>query len=327
MDVQYKGFPSRVDYLGFKLNFCLTKLYKIFFASREDKKIFKHQMRVDRINRKMRGNRQKIEAVFNASMQIQNKNELTFKHSGHSGDIIYSLPAIKALSAGRTAILYLQIDQPARFPSGMTPHPVGDVKLNNFMAEALLPLLCGQPYLSKVEIYAGQAVDYDLDVFRELWLPLDRGHIAHWYFWVYGVAGDLSEPWLHISECQQSDNTIVLARSHRYRNDSLDFSFLNTCGEIRFVGTRAEYEDMKSVLPGLRYVECKDFLCLARTIRSARFFIGNQSFPYALAEALKVPRILEVSPLCPNVIPAGENAYEAFFQPAFENIVQRLMPR
>lgn len=327
MKTRYKDFPSYTEYVQFKLKFNLMKCHKAFFASRKEKAAFKCQAKIDRINRKMQGNRIKMEAVIGAFAEAENKSEVTFKHSGHSGDIIYSLPAIKALSNGRPATLYLQTDQPAYFPSEMRPHPVGDVKLNMYMAKALLPLLRMQPYLPEVEIYSGQSIDYDLDAFRDVWLPTDRGHIARWYFWVYGVAGDLSKPWLHIPENKSADNTIVLARSHRYQNGDLDFHFLNDFGEIRFVGTRAEYEDMKKILPDLKYVECNDFLCLANVIRSARFFIGNQSFPYAIAEALKVPRVLEVSPYCPNVIPEGDGAYEAFFQPTFKHIVEQLMGR
>jgi hypothetical protein len=323
----YKDFPSFTEYVQFKVKFSLMKCHKALFASRKEKAAFRHQTKIDRINRKMKSSRFKMESVIRASVSAEIKSDVTFKHSGHSGDIIYSLPAIKALSRGRPATLYLQPGQPAYFPSEMRPHPVGDVKLNAYMANALLPLLRIQPYLSAVEIYSGQSIDYDLDAFRDVWLPTDRGHIARWYFWVYGIAGDLSKPWLHISGYKSADNAIVLARSHRYQNGDLDFHFLNDFGEIRFVGTRAEYEDMKRILPNLKYVECNDFLCLAHVIRSARFFIGNQSFPYAIAEALKVPRVLEVYPYCPNVIPEGENAYEAFFQPTFKYIVEQLMGR
>jgi ADP-heptose:LPS heptosyltransferase len=80
---------------------------------------------------------------------------------------------------------------------------------------------------------------------------------------------------------------------------------------------------MKQTLPNLRHLECEDFLQLARVIKAARFFIGNQSFPYAVAEALKVPRILEVCPEVPDVIPTGGNTGEAFFQPNFEKLVRR----
>ncbi|MEK7224455.1 MAG: hypothetical protein AAB221_02085, partial [Bacteroidota bacterium] len=61
-----------------------------------------------------------------------------------------------------------------------------------------------------------------------------------------------------------------------------------------------------------------------QVIAGCKFFIGNQSFPFALAEALKVKRALELCFECPNVIPEGENAYDFVYQPQFEKIVRQL---
>jgi hypothetical protein len=48
---------------------------------------------------------------------------------------------------------------------------------------------------------------------------------------------------------------------------------------------------------------------LAQLIAGSKLFIGNQSFPFALAEAMKCPRVLEVCPICPNCIPQSDNGY------------------
>ena len=68
----------------------------------------------------------------------------------------------------------------------------------------------------------------------------------------------------------------------------------------------------------------KNFYDLARIIAGCKFFIGNQSFPFALAEGLKVKRVLELYFECPNVIPAGEHAYDFCYQEQFEKIVKQL---
>lgn len=249
-------------------------------------------------------------------------SEITFKHSGNAGDIIYALPAIKALSAGRPARLFLKLDVPV---SSWTEkeHPIGKVGLNAPMVEFLRPLLEHQVWLSSIQIHNGEAVDYDLDMFREVPnIKGDRGDIAHWYFWMFAVSADLSQSWLEVRPPPVPSAKIVLARSPRYHNPFINYAFLRDFGEIDFVGTPSEFEEMKQTLPKLRHLECGDFLQLARVIKAARFFIGNQSFPYAVAEALKVPRILEVCPDIPNVIPAGGNTGEAFFQPNFEKLVR-----
>ena len=57
---------------------------------------------------------------------------------------------------------------------------------------------------------------------------------------------------------------------------------------------------------------------------SSRLFIGNLSFGYALAEALKVPRLLESGPNFPLVYPNGNNAFDFYFQSHFEELVEKL---
>ena len=46
--------------------------------------------------------------------------------------------------------------------------------------------------------------------------------------------------------------------------------------------------------------------------------------PYALAEGLKVTRILEVSTVTPNCTPIGARGYDVYFQRQFEHIIERL---
>jgi hypothetical protein len=163
-----------------------------------------------------------------------------------------------------------------------------------------------------------------MDIFRKIPnIRGERGSIPHWYFWLFGVSSDLSQPWIEIRPPSLARNKIVLARSSRYRNPSINYSFLRGMGELDFVGTQSEFQDMLRILPQLRHVECADFLQLARVINSARLFIGNQSLPFALAEAMKVPRIVEIYPPIPNVIPTGGQAGEAFFQANFEMLVER----
>ena len=69
---------------------------------------------------------------------------------------------------------------------------------------------------------------------------------------------------------------------------------------------------------------CRNFLEMARLIKSSKFFIGNQSIAYPMAEALKVPRLLEAEPLFPVVQPVGKNAYDFYYQPHFERFVKIL---
>ena len=53
---------------------------------------------------------------------------------------------------------------------------------------------------------------------------------------------------------------------------------------------------------------------MAEIIKASKFYIGNMSFQYILAEGLKVPRLLEASPDFPVVFPVGPNAFDSYHQ-------------
>jgi hypothetical protein len=237
---------------------------------------------------------------------------VNFKHSGNLGDIIYALPSMYALADN----LVQTNDK----------HPLGNVILNNKSVALLAPLLLAQPQFNSLEIYQeNQPIDYDLDLFRTMPLHFDKGHISRWYFNVFATTYDLGKPWITVKPDASINNKIVIARSVRYNAPSVDYSFLSSYNNLIFIGLPEEYELMKSKIPQLEYRKTTDFLSLASTIAGAKLFIGNQSFPYSLAEAIKIPRILESYYLSPNVIPEGANAYEFSFQPQFEFLVKQLL--
>jgi hypothetical protein len=196
--------------------------------------------------------------------------------------------------------------------------------LNGKMADMLQPLLQYQPQIRAVEKYSGQAVDYNLDEFRKYNYFLGAS-ITRWYFMVYGVSYNTSLPWLVAPKDEQYADTIVIARSHRYRSPLIDYSFLKKYPNSLFVGVQEEYEDMKKALPDLEFKPVNDFLEMATIINNCKLFIGNQSFPFSLAEALKVNRLLEVYYRLPNVVVEGKGANDFIYQPQFEYAVKRLL--
>jgi hypothetical protein len=260
---------------------------------------------------------------FNHSLLKHPYKELTvFKHSGNCGDIIYSLPAVWELAKNGKAAFYLQLNQRGRYNNY---HPLGNFMLNEKMVEMLRPLLLYQPLCKSCDIYKDNEVDYDLDEFRKLVQLQDRGNIARWYFYVYAVFPSLSDPWLIAPKDPSMKDIILIARSHRYRNPHISYNFLQKYPNIRFVGTEEEFLDMKPSVPNLEYKPVKDFLEMAVLINSCKLFIGNQSFPFAIAEGLKVNRILEVYYQSPNVIVEGIGAHDFLYQPQFEKTVETLL--
>ncbi|MEO7802339.1 MAG: hypothetical protein ABIR81_10080 [Ginsengibacter sp.] len=250
------------------------------------------------------------------------KQLTTFKHSGNCGDIIYSLPTVWELAKKGKAEFFLQTDQRGRYNNY---HPLGNVMLNEQMVRMLRPLLLYQPLCERCDIFHSNEVDYDLDAFRKLIQFQDRGNVPRWYFYVYAVYPSLCDPWLIAPQDLSMKNVIVVARSHRYRNPHITYAFLQKYPQVFFVGVEEEFLDMKASIPNLEYRPVNDFLELATLINSCKLFIGNQSFPFAIAEALKVNRLLEVYYNSPNINVEGKGAHDFLYQPQFEKTVEDLM--
>lgn len=167
----------------------------------------------------------------------------------------------------------------------------------------------------------------DLDKIYLTPTNIPYGNIHRWPWYCYpDMACDLSRPWIEIPPGDEfPDDLIVVNRTLRARNESINYRFLKNHKNCVFVGhddewkTFCEDNDLDLVK-----VDTADILQLATVIRSAKFFLGNQSLCFALAEAMKVPRILETCSYLPNVIPSGEKAYDFYFQSGLEYYFNQL---
>ena len=290
------------------------KEYKWLLANYEDIEFKRFITGTQRLS-----NYSKIEAYAAVHKKIN------FNHSGNSGDIIYALPTIREVHelTGVNTSLYFRLNQPLKLAEGLT-HPLGDVMLNQKMVDMLIPLIKSQPYITDCGVNVDRQIDIDLDYFRSGPVPQDKGNIARWCGYITGVTPVLWKKWLTVEPNNDYNNTIVVARSERYRNPLVSYKFLNKYDKLVFVGVKSEYDDMKKVIPDIKWVQVDDFLELAQIIAGCKLFIGNQSFPFSLAEGLKVPRILEVCFDVINVVPEGEGGNDFFFQDHFEVLVARL---
>jgi hypothetical protein len=241
--------------------------------------------------------------------------KLTYRHSGSLGDVIYSIPAI--LSQGKPANLFLQHSVPANWGMNLR-HPSAPFRMSRTAAEWLLPLLNSQPGISASLWQYDRDVDVDLDSFRQSGINYLWGTIPQWYF--FSLAGwyDLSSPWLVSPTTHQFANCVVVNRTSRYKT-RINYGVLSTLKcRIVFVGMEDEYQEFVRQVPLAEYRATQTALDMAQIIKSARMFVGNQSFAYSVAEALKVPRVLEVSPGSPNVVPMGGSCYSTINQPGFD---------
>lgn len=239
-----------------------------------------------------------IEVVLRKTERNKPEREgrASFKHSGARGDIVYSLPAIKALGGG-TLYINLSNEHYAGKPMRMED------------LEMFRDLLGPLEFIDGVEPWEGESVDYDLDLFREL--DVDANLLTKCHLTRFDVVADLSEAWipkvrpLHLAD-------IVVGRSQRYHGP-FEWHLLKPYQDrCAFVGFKEEHEDFQrqTGLEMPMYTP-KSLVQLAAGICGSKLFVGNQSFPYALAEAMKHPRVLEVCPYCPNCNPQSGNGHIA----------------
>lgn len=248
-------------------------------------------------------------------------NTITFKHSGHAGDIIYALASIRHIckKTESKAILYIACN----IKTDLKNHPSGSVMIPDKMYDFLRPLIIIQKYIADVRRYDGSKVDYDLDLFRTKTPPINLSatSIAQWYGMISPeLFPDLSHPWIRVSP--KLTNEIVMARTERYLNP-----LTNPHGNISkglFVGTQREWDIVNQLPHNLKRHEVSTALEMAQLIAGAKFVLSNQTLFFAIAEAMKVPRVLEQYWHAPNVIPTGGEYYIYNTNEQLKNILVHL---
>lgn len=192
----------------------------------------------------------------------------------------------------------------------------------------MIPLLQSLPFVEKVAPHKDEVVTINLDeIMDKEWLNIPYGYIPRWWFYLYpDMACDLSKRWLDLSKRDDMRPKIILNRSSRYHNPTINYGFLKKhIDSILFVGLDDEWKSFCRSHLEVPHYKPKDFLELAIAINSCKLFIGNQSFCYSLAEAVKAPRILELFSPLPNVVPNGPNGYDFYHQGALEYYVNEIL--
>lgn len=244
----------------------------------------------------------------------------SFYHSGDLGDIIYSLVAIKELSKGLG---------PARVilgPDNRTPMQTREV-MTVARFNLIASLIGEQDYVESVTYSTTlpSDLDYDLNQFRMGFygpridiapgMNLARCHLKH-----FKVKLDADEkPWLSVGDVSIPEGkTVVISRSSRYHNPRFNWiEVMRRYGKHAvFVGTETEWREFSRSYGDIDYFSCKTLLDAARVISAATLFIGNQSCPFSIAEAMKQNVILEVSPQAPNCIFPRSNSWQIISTPS-----------
>ncbi len=291
-------------------------LKKIFYKLFKDKKDYKNLSQLEKYENKYR------KIINDIHIAIKEKKELNFLHSGHCGDLIYSFAVIKKLSLTHKCNFYVGLNKIVE--KEYERHPSGNIFINERMFGMLLPLLKKQRFISIAKKHENEKIDINLDLFREL--PINYiFNSPRWYFQITGEQVDLSLPYMDAEKHSEIKNKIIIHRTFRFRNNFINYKFIKNSKDLLFIGLEDEFNDLKKDIQNLELYNPKDFYEVAQLIKSCKFFVGNMSIFYPIAEALKVPRLLEACPEFPVVQPVGDKAYDFYFQPHFEKYFNLLM--
>jgi hypothetical protein len=228
----------------------------------------------------------------------------TARHSGKCGDILYSLPAAKALGV---EVLYVpeSTDQCTGLYSNMRS------------------LLLQQSFIKEVREYpwlGGEYGKYNKDPNIHLDIDLDRHqeHLARGarnmlmrYADIFNVHVDQRRPWLTVegSRLIEGDyNLISLTQRHR---DGSHVNWKRVYEKIPkpvyFIGTVEEHEEFVEKYGEISRLYTADLLTFALYIKYCSALYTNQSCAVVIAQSISKKYYLEVKPKKTNCLFYTEN--------------------
>jgi len=233
------------------------------------------------------------------------QNYYRFKFSQFPGDLINFLPGIKHVCERDNvrAIIYLGLNINWQSIGQLTRKSPSTISPEVF--ESLKPLLLSQPYIAQVlsweeafpEDYQKwceffkilrspkEMITWHNENFKQ-YVDLDKiyltptnipfGNIHRWPWYCYpDMACDLSKPWIEVAPDDFLSEMIVVNRTLRARNESINYRFLND-HKVLFVGHPDEYErfGIENGLTNLVYYQTSP-LMLSRRLLCFRWNMDN----------------------------------------------------
>lgn len=230
----------------------------------------------------------------------------TFRHAGDLGDIVYSMPVMRALCGDEPGALLIEATHYTRQP--LTPDKWC----------GLDQLLLRQPYVAEVRPWIkGEPVTYNLNDFRARMFPAVRmgigrdKHLTHWMCDVHGVNYNcMNQAWLTVED-PISAARVVFSRagagrpSHQVYQNEL-FPWYIAAEKYRkdavFVGGGLEHQVFEAAFGPVPHYKTATLLEAARVIAGCELFVGNQTATHAIAEGMKKRIVLEVWMGGPNCL-------------------------
>lgn len=218
----------------------------------------------------------------------------TFRHAGDRGDILASLPAIRALGGG---VLYIEAAHYTR--ERLTPDRWFGLDL----------LLKEQPYIADVRAWEGERVDFNLNDWRSSLVRALRGNqhkdksLVDWQIDQYGIPPHAKDTaWLEFKEPIRAARVVFnrtgpgRPKHHVYHNPRFPWHYAweKYRKDAVFVGTADEHRTFCAACGRVPHYPTADLHEAARVISGADLFVGNQSACFWISAGLMKPTVLEV---------------------------------
>jgi hypothetical protein len=206
-----------------------------------------------------------------------------FFHSGATGDIIFSLPTIKAMGGGK---LYI-------------------TNFDKQRSESIKRLIEVQPYITEVEIRDGWCPGYDLNRFRDYASHNNNLVEAHFKGQNIPIDPTWKEGWLTLPESNYqlfpNIKYSVINRTNRYADPNFNWAneveYLKSISdEVYFLGYEYECEEFNNKFgTNVEFIDL-DFKQGAYFIKNAVMFSGCYSCWSTIAMGLGLTYRLEQAP-------------------------------
>lgn len=237
-----------------------------------------------------------------------NTDTIKVSHSGDLGDIIYSLPFLKSFSKKIDLYITNTVSVREKFD------------LNKF--ESLKSLLSKVNYINSINYNINcEKIDYNLDLFRtvesrftqsvENYKCFLKMSLCEQYAFYFNKQINVCEKWIDLKEkIIINSKPIIISRTTRYQNHDFPWKKIHEVYKdmMIFVGTKKEHKQFINEIGNIDYYETNNLYNLAMIINGSLIFIGNQSCPYSIAEAMKKNTIQETSVNIPNCVFERNNA-------------------
>lgn len=228
---------------------------------------------------------------------------VTFSHSGKIGDILYSLHYVYESTVRARKNCNFNIN--TGIPTASFSADSHDYRPMLTMKDALFikPLLKTLPFINDVTIDDDPVDALQLDDFRRM-IALNQsgGDIRDWYYQLDDeyLPRAFWQPIVHVTTAKDEffayRDSILVSLTDRYRNPFVNFSVLRKYFDnVSFLGTQSEFDRFDKEcfhVDGIIPEEDWSLLDIAKLMSRVKGFIGNQSGLFALAEMMKIPRIL-----------------------------------